>query len=316
MKKISVIVPVYKVEKYLNRCVDSIIKQTYKNLEIILVDDGSPDRCPEICDEYAKQDNRVKVIHKKNGGLSEARNFGIDVATGEYIAFVDSDDYINEKMYDIFISELESNNSDIVIGNFKSFDDNSNIKNKNIETYKVENLTNLEALKNMCTGGGTIYTVAWNKLYKKALFDEIRYPVGKIHEDEFITYKLIYNSSKITYLDTELYYYYQRADSIMGSKMTPRNLSVLEALEERAEFFENNQLENLLDYNDRVLFFVLLKLYNGFRFQRNNKIYKELRLKISKLYKSIKNQKSLKLKNKIKYMLANYVPEIFCLIYR
>ena len=204
MKKISVIVPIYKVEKYIHRCIDSIINQTYKNLEIILVDDGSPDSCPRICDEYAKKDKRIKVIHKENGGLSDARNKGVDIATGDYIAFVDSDDYIHPNMYEVLIYELEKNNSDIALCKYKIVYEKSKIKTEIDGKFEVYSLNNLQALDSMYGKDGVDFIVAWNKLYKKDLFNKIRYPVGKIHEDEYTTYKLLFASKNVIYIEYEL----------------------------------------------------------------------------------------------------------------
>ena len=207
MKKISVIVPIYKVEKYIHRCIDSIINQTYKNLEIILVDDGSPDSCPRICDEYAKKDKRIKVIHKENGGLSDARNKGVDIATGDYIAFVDSDDYIHPNMYEVLIYELEKNNSDIALCKYKIVYEKSKITTEIDGKFEVYSLNNLQALDSMYGKDGVDFIVAWNKLYKKDLFNKIRYPVGKIHEDEYTTYKLLFASKNVIYIEYELYYF-------------------------------------------------------------------------------------------------------------
>ena len=175
-KKISVIVPVYKVEPYLSRCLDSIINQTYRNLEIILVDDGSPDRCGEICDEYARQDSRIRVIHKANGGLSDARNHGIDVAIGDYIAFVDSDDYIATDMYEKMLARLELDNSDMVVCNYYRFDEGSAPPKDGYIQLPDRVLTQDEAFDFYLQIGGD-YVSAWNKLYKRTIFDDLRYPV-------------------------------------------------------------------------------------------------------------------------------------------
>ena len=218
-KLISVIVPIYNVENYLVRCIESIINQTYSNLEIILVDDGSPDKCSIICDEYAKKDSRIKVIHKKNGGLSDARNAGLDIATGEYIGFVDSDDYIDKNMYKEMINELIEKNADIVscaINNIYS--DRTEIINIDEEIYDAE-----LALKNLILGKNINQTV-WNKLYKKEVIGNILFEKGKINEDEFWTYRILANSKKIITLNKPLYSYLHRASSIMGQGYSEKNL--------------------------------------------------------------------------------------------
>lgn len=177
-KKLSIIVPVYKVERYLARCIDSILNQTYKNLEIVLVDDGSPDRCGEICDEYAKEDERVKVIHKENGGVSSARNVGFENSTGDYIGYVDSDDYIDPKMYSDMIKILEENNLDIVCCEAFIVKGNRIIGNQGDGTlvkYSKENIL----LKSLVDFQNTI----WNKVYRREMFENVVFPVGRLFED-------------------------------------------------------------------------------------------------------------------------------------
>jgi len=244
-KLISIIVPVYKVEPYLHRCVDSILNQTYKNMEIILVDDGSPDRCGEICDEYAKKDNRIKVIHKENGGLSEARNFGIDIAKGRYISFLDSDDWIHKKYISELYKLLIKTNADISACDF--------LRTKTEDVPKIEKgiiheFTNIEALEQFTDKFYVQMVVTWGKLYKRELFDHIRFPVGRLHEDEFTTYKLIYKAKKIVLTNSKMLYYWQRSDSIMRSGFNlNQKLDALDSYEERAAFFQFIGLNELSD---------------------------------------------------------------------
>lgn len=210
---ITIIVPVYKVEPYIYRCVDSIINQTYKNLEIILVDDGSPDNCGSICDEYAKQDNRIKVIHKKNGGLSDARNVGIDIACGDYLGFVDSDDWIEPDMVEILIDDATTNNADIsCCGYYKVYNDGSKLNNvRGFIDNRV--FKGKEIFKNFF-----LFTdfVIWNKIYKKSIFKEIRFPLGKLYEDTRIMYKICDTANIATWNPLPKYWYFQRDDSIMN----------------------------------------------------------------------------------------------------
>ena len=213
---ISVVVPIYNVEKYLTKCIDSIINQTYKNLEIILVDDGSPDNCGKICDEYKKKDNRIKVIHKKNGGLSDARNEGIKIATGKYIGFIDSDDFVNLKMIEILYDLLKNNNADISVVSYKYYFGEEENNNESVEIKSPKILSNIDAITYLFDNN-KLGNYAWNKLYKLSLFDDVKYPVGKKMEDLGTTYKLFSKSNKIVYSDTELYYYLQRGDSILHS---------------------------------------------------------------------------------------------------
>ncbi len=210
---ISVIVPVYKVEPYLKKCVDSILAQTYLNLEIILVDDGSPDSCGAICDSYAAQDSRIQVIHKPNGGLSDARNAGLDIATGEYIGFVDSDDYIAPTMYAQLLDGLVSAQADMAVC--------QGVIVKEGEDAVFSQTSNQQILPAGTGSFAMIYnrafTVnAWNKLYHRDLFAGIRYPVGLLYEDLATTYLLTDRAKTVVCLDGKLYAYVQRGGSIMN----------------------------------------------------------------------------------------------------
>ena len=191
---ISVIVPVYKVEKYLEKCIESIIKQTHTNLQIILVNDGSPDNCGKICDEYAKKDSRIEVIHKINGGLSDARNVGINRANGRYIGFVDSDDYIKEDMYEKLINLIKEYDADISICNLYDVIDGKKYVRNN--ENGIQEYSRLEILKEVLLDKN-IQSYAWNKLYKKELFDEIKYPIGKKYEDIGTTFYVFEKCNKI-----------------------------------------------------------------------------------------------------------------------
>ncbi|MBV5315067.1 MAG: glycosyltransferase [Prolixibacteraceae bacterium] len=238
---ISVIVPIYKVEPYLKRCVDSILSQTYQNLEIILVDDGSPDNCGQICDDLAKTDSRIKVIHKPNGGLSDARNAGLEIAKGELIGFVDSDDFIHPDMYKDLLDQIKKNNADIAQCSFIRVTGDEKIPSNEPENLRI--VSNLEALEYIYTPYCVDFIVAWNKLYKKELFKDLRFPKSKIHEDEFTTYKLFYRSKKIALIDRKYYYYFQSPNSIIRSSFSVKKLDYAEAMEERIAFFKENKLD-------------------------------------------------------------------------
>ncbi|MGG7213279.1 glycosyltransferase family 2 protein [Clostridium nigeriense] len=239
---ISVIVPVYNTEKYIRKCIESLLNQTYKRLEIILVDDGSQDRSGEICDEYKSIDERITVIHKKNGGLSDARNVGIKIAKGEYIAFLDSDDWVDINLYSRLYSILKKYSAEISICNFKKVFDEDDILSS---SEKIYNYSNIEALEEIYGENCAQMIVAWNKLYKKNIFRGLYYPKGKIHEDEFLTPKLLYRANKIVYIEEELIYYRQTPNSIMNSEFSIRRLDYLEILEERNEFIQNNGLTSI-----------------------------------------------------------------------
>lgn len=234
-KLVSIIVPVYNVERYICHCIESIMKQTYTNIEIFLVDDGSPDKCGLICDDYAQMDYRIKVIHKENGGLSDARNVAIDVANGEYITFVDSDDYIVKDYIEYLVDILEKNDADISGCCAKRYYEGEEDK----ETIKIDkrvlNFTNLEALEDNFYQKH-ILNNAWGKLYKRELFEEIRYPVGRLYEDLGTTYKLISKSKKIVWGLSEKYFYLQRDNSIMARKFSIKNMDRILMSEELLEF--------------------------------------------------------------------------------
>lgn len=242
---ITVVVPVYRVEKYLCRCVESIRNQTYTNLEIILVDDGSDDLCPKICDDYLEKDSRIKVLHQKNGGLSIARNSGIDIARGEYIAFVDSDDCISPYYIEYLYRAIIETGSCISQCNYEEFDSDS-IDNSRVDFCVPIIYSKFDMLKNLSTSGMNVCSVvAWTKLYKTSLFEEIRYTPGKLHEDEFTTYKIFDRVEKIAYLDMPLYRYFINAGGITRAKLTTRRLDGLEALLERYQYYKKKEYNKL-----------------------------------------------------------------------
>lgn len=238
---VSIIVPVYKVEPYLRRCLDSIVNQTYTNLEIILVDDGSPDGCPQICDEYAAKDKRIVVIHKKNGGLSDARNAGLDICKGEYISFVDSDDWIVLNYIEVLLSINTKENADITIGNHKKVGESKEIDfcKKNDE-YKV--LNSYQALENLLGEYALNFTVSWGKMYRAQLWRNLRFPKGKLYEDAYVCHLLYSKSSSICFLNEPIYYYTQRPDSIMSN-----TTSSIHAIEPQIIFYHFLKEKN---YND------------------------------------------------------------------
>lgn len=238
---ISIIIPIYKTEAYLRRCLDSIVSQTYTNLEIILVDDGSPDNSFRICNEYSAKDNRIQIIRKKNGGLSDARNAGLDICKGDYISFVDSDDWVNERYIEKLFTLLTSTKTDISIGNFIRTNGKKMQYPKRIFQAKIYNPK--EAIICCTNGRKPAFATSCSKLYKKALFEQLRFPIGKFHEDEFTTYLLFYRASRISYTPDILYFYFSRDTSITSSQ---HPYDALEAFEQRYLFFkEKKELELL-----------------------------------------------------------------------
>jgi glycosyltransferase involved in cell wall biosynthesis len=237
---ISVIVPVYNVENFLPRCVDSLLRQTYTNIEIILINDGSTDQSGVICDVYGKKDARVKVFHQENKGLSGARNAGVFFAKGDYVAFVDSDDFIADTMLERLYNLLVQNNCDIAQCRYLKFDDDKKIKLAQNTNYKTEISDSCGFLKEFFLSSDINNTVVWNKLYKSELVFNLPFIEGKTNEDEFWTYKVFAAAKNIVVTNEELYYYYQRPDSIMGSKFSIARLDIVEAKLQQQEFVEKN----------------------------------------------------------------------------
>ena len=246
---ISIIIPVYKVEKYLEKCIQSLINQTYENLQIILVDDGSPDNCGKICDEYAKKDHRIEVIHKSNGGLSDARNKGLEIAKGEYIGFIDSDDYIESDMYEVLYNLLKQYNADVSICNFYTVSQGK-IAIKNAENG-IKEYNRIEILKEVLLDNN-IQSYAWNKLYKKELFDEIKYPVGKKYEDIGTTFYLLEKCNKVVVTGKPEYYYINRQDSIVNNVTETTITDYIELIMQRYDYIEEN-IKELSSYNKDYL---------------------------------------------------------------
>lgn len=253
---ISVIVPVYKVEKYLDRCVESIVVQTYRHLEIILVDDGSPDKCGQMCDDWKKKDSRIRVVHKQNGGLSDARNAGIGASNGEYVVFVDSDDFIAPDMIERLYEAARNEGAPMAICNVCCVDEDG-VPTGESEGSPIRNecLAAEQILPRFYQEKGLFYIVAWNKLYHLSLLGENVFPVGKWHEDEFVAAQLIWKAGRIACIDYMGYHYVtQRTGSIMNVQNDVRHLDALEALLIRYRFYQKiGQTELLHETRARVL---------------------------------------------------------------
>lgn len=245
MPSISVIVPVYKVEAFLHRCVDSILAQTFSDFELILVDDGSPDSCGAICDGYAEQNSRIHVIHQQNGGLSAARNTGIDWAmkhsASRWLVFVDSDDWVHPDFLKTLYGTAEQTGCKLSACGFYR---TSGEDFPQEQDFSVHSLSADDYYCGQFHEGTT--AVAWNKLYHKSLFKQLRYPIGKLHEDEFTTYLAVYQAGKVGVTPARLYAYYQNPNGIMRSDWNPRRMHVLEAFEQQIEFAQKQGNERLL----------------------------------------------------------------------
>ena len=233
---ISVIIPVYRVEAYLDRCVESVVGQTYQNLEIILVDDGSPDRCPKMCDEWAEKDDRIRVIHKTNGGLSDARNAGMAIATGAYIGFVDSDDWIGSEMYEKLLNAIRHDHSDIAACDVQMVWEDGRPE-RYLTKRKSCVLDRIQAQETLLSET-LLKQPVWYKLYRADLIRTMLFPIGKWHEDVFWSYRAIGAAKRISLVPYTGYFYWQRADSIMGARYSMRRLDAMEAMEERYQYLK------------------------------------------------------------------------------
>ena len=237
MPQISIIVPVYKAEQFLHKCIDSLLNQTFSDFELILVDDGSPDNCGILCEEFAEKDNRVHVIHQKNGGLSAARNAGIDWAfansDSQWLTFVDSDDWLHPQTLEVLLKAAEDGNANVSVCGYHE----TNGENPAVDSEKMHFAVwspkdfYLQQTKN--------FTVAWGKLYRKACFEIIRYPAGKIHEDEFVTYRLLFAEKHLAVVEAPLYAYFVNPTGITRKPWNPKRLHAWEAYEQQLLFFES-----------------------------------------------------------------------------
>ena len=303
--KVSVIVPIYKVEKYLKKCIDSIIAQTHSNLEIILVDDGSPDNCGKICDEYSKIDSRIIVLHKKNGGLSDARNFGIKKATGDFISFIDSDDFVAKDYVEYLLKITIESKADMgIILPYKFKEGKEPIIKRRKEKIVIYN--SYDALETMLYQK-EFDNAAWGKIYSRNIIKNIMFPVGKLYEDIGTTYKYILNSKKIVYSNQFKYFYLQRGDSIMGSPFSSREMDYVyqtKVLVDDVEKINNSSLNKAAKCRYlNANFSVLLKIGKNNTF---NEEKREIIENIKKIRKDVLFDKKSRIKTKIAIVLSYF----------
>lgn len=313
-KLISVIVPVYNVEMYLKKSVDSILNQTYKNLEIILVDDGGTDGCPDICDGYKEQDNRVQVIHKENGGLSDARNAGLVVARGEYIAFVDSDDYLKPNMYELLVNALEAADADIAVCNFETVNqEGTPILERNLhQAICDEVISGKEAVCRLCGPNYEYYVTAWNRLYRKEIVKGILFPKGKIHEDEFTAHLFYGAAKKVACVKEAAYSYVVREDSIMTRKYGKRNLDYFEALENRIQYCIANEIDAVVLPFTNWMLKDLSLAYGKLDFSDVDckKKYEDCVERYFRVFLNVKRKYPISIKNKVLSLVLRVSPAI------
>lgn len=311
--KVSVIIPIYNVQEYLDECINSIVKQTYQNLEIILVDDGSPDSSPMICNEWEKQDDRIVVIHKENGGLSDARNAGLDRAKGQYYAFIDSDDYIQDNTIEIMLNAVKKNKSEIAICNMIRFLEEG-------ETLQFYCPTDHEVLYQGKQRYKTLNQPSvCNKLFEAKLFEGIRFPKGKYYEDTFVYHEVLYRANNIVLTGTDSYWYLSREDSIVGQpQYTERYFDFIEAVYKRADFLLKHDVQPYAKEACLSLYAAIANAESNI--EENTKTIekfsiarKQYTLAYNELMKT-KNQ--IGIKQKLRLMLLKYFPKLHVKIYR
>ena len=300
--KISIIIPIYNVEPYLKKCIDSIILQSYSNLEIILVDDGSPDNCGNMCDDYASKDSRIVVIHKQNGGLSSARNAGINIAKGDYLMFVDSDDWVEKDFCETALKKKKKKKVDCLA--FGYFKHENNIVIPKFTDHPRYLLAE-EAIRSIVNLDDIIYNFAVNKIYSKKVFKDIRFPVGRLFEDQGTTYRIFDYVGKIYVSNSPLYHYISRSGSIMNQKYKPKAINdKFDLWVERLHFIKNNYPSV---YNDQLLQIVKFTI-EALRVLRWNKDV-VLRKKIEFFLKDNKEKiKSLNIKSNFLSLFYNFYP--------
>ncbi len=298
---ISVIIPVYNVEQYLDRCLESVVNQTYKNLEIILVDDGSPDNCPKMCDEWAKKDSRIKVIHKQNGGASSSRNTGLDVMTGDFMCFIDSDDFIAKNYIEVLYNNLIETNSDVSMCMCCYVYENRkykfNLENKR-SVYSNESVYDL-----LFYDDSVERIVPWCKIYKKEIFENLRFKNVKIHEDELIMLDIFSRCKTIVKTYAQLYYYFQRNNSTMGvKKFNEDNFLIVDAVVERYNYFKNTKWENIA--LSRVLITIAYVYYIAKRRKAGKEMLKRIKSMYNEYYKQNQNKT-------LQHKLFYYFPNVY-----
>ena len=313
---VSVIVPIYNVQDYIERCVHSIIEQTYYNIEILLIDDGSTDDSGKLADEYTKKDERIRVFHKKNGGLSDARNYGILMSSGKYVCFIDSDDFIHKDYIRLLYKICTEQGCEIAQCDYLRTDGSIDSTISSKTTIQLYN--NIQMLNNLYGKEYVKSVIVCNKLYKRKLFDDIDFPIGRIHEDEATIYKLFYKANKIGVTEQVLYYYYQRPNSIMQKKYNLKRMDILWAIENRRRFFKENGLNDLFYKDNYKMLTKILKNYyevlHANDIANKNVILKELRMKYKEVFAESKGAnwtwKRQLMLTVFKYIPRYYVPVI------
>lgn len=315
MPKISVIVPVFKVEQYLPECLDSISNQTYQDFELILVDDGSPDSCGAMCDDYARNHQNTKVIHQKNAGLSEARNHGVKAASGEYVTFIDSDDVVSPDYLEYLMMLNEKYGTDVSIGNVQKFWDDKLTKTiplaENDRKVPVS-----QALTEICYGKISIY--ACGKLYRRELVEKYPYPAGKLYEDTATTHKIIGEVDEISHGTRVIYYWRQRSGSITHDEITEHHLWGIAAAKEQTTYMQKNYPEVVPAAQARCVMKIIDLSYRLVVGKTDKVLFDRIRTELKPLFMPLlKNKKAgVSLKVRATALYLGYIPYyIICKLY-
>lgn len=312
MPTISVIVPIYKVEIYLCQCVESILNQTFRDFELILVDDGSPDGSPEICDKYAEMDSRVRVIHKQNGGLSSARNTGLDCAKGEFIAFVDSDDWVHPEYLECLYDAVQKENTDMAIcGVEKFWDENPRVEQFPLIAGRVSREKAISLMTMVA------WIIACNKLYRRKLWDNLRFPEGYIHEDEAVIHRVIGRCDTIMAITEQLYFYRQTNNSIMRSEFNIRRTDYLSALADRIVFSDQMKWSEVLNLSADKYAQLFFDYYFYFpRTTENEKYFQRMDASLKTALPCILKSKCVSVRHKIYLTSIRINPKIYLTLRR
>lgn len=306
---VSIIVPIYRVEPYLRCCVDSILAQTFRNFELILVDDGSPDNCPIICDEYAAKDYRIKVIHKENGGVASARNIGLEASNGAYLSFIDPDDWVKPEFLEEMLEVLQKENADMALcGTTRVWDDGSVTE----EILPEKRCFELDEIQMLMTHGNWYYAVLWNKLYRRESFDGVHFPQNYIHEDEAVLHRVVGNCRKIAMIPQILYIYRQSDDSIMRRAFNIHRTDMLTAMADRIVFSFSRNWTDVYSVTSSKYVEMFFDYY--FRFPRtkaNEKYFRRMDDSLKKALPYILKSSRVSIRHKIYLSVIRLNPKIY-----
>lgn len=310
--EISIIVPVYRVEHSLRRCTDSILNQTFTDFELILVDDGSPDACPALCDAIAGEDRRVRVLHQKNRGLSAARNAGISAARGAYIGFVDSDDYVDKRMYELLLTAVRREEASVSLCSYLAVDEDGRELEEKSGPVDDGVMSGTEVIRKIGDMDVTPYLVSWNKLYSRSIFETLRFEEGKLHEDTRIFNHVFYGVKRVACVKEPLYFYVSSRNSIMRKKMSLEALERAEAFDDCFRFYEEQGLTELLAPVEKKIFGNLTDVY--YRVPGQDRKKPEMRRMLVRhleIIRILRSRRRLTWRTGLRTILFHFTPGIY-----